>query len=495
MGIQNVLFSMFFGMIPFSSSASVTPGYLDAVKSSAILDGKLLSVEHVTDPDFPDAEKTIANVPPRMAAKVLLQPAIGSNIQVEIWLPDTGAWNGRFVGLGNGGAAGSIHPTGFIGWLRQGYAVASTDMGTAPNDNSGVGNPEVWKDFGFRATHLMTATAKQLIRAYYGKEPEYSYFVGGSTGGQQALQEAQRYPEDYDGIIANIPAHCRTPLHAYFLWNYQIVHRCPFTPEQDRNIMAAGIEYMASREIPQLSGKAISDPRCNEADIEEVIRLAMKKDPSLTQTHADALRKIFNGPVNSAGERIFDGVPFGSSLLAATGNLYLFRWAFGAGKDLDTVNFDSDMDTYTRTLGPYLNAENPDLSAFEKRGGKLIMISGSADSVVPYHATLDYYERCSKQVGTLERLEKFFVFYIVPGMEHGINGIPDPFPLLVNWREHGVPPGVIRLHRQYAEETVDIPLYPYPGKTGYKTGIGFFPEQGARGVLPVAGRFLPAACE
>jgi feruloyl esterase len=80
-------------------------------------------------------------------------------------------------------------------------------------------------------------------------------------------------------------------------------------------------------------------------------------------------------------------------------------------------------------------------------------------------------------------------------MEHGINGIPDPFPLLVNWREHGVSPGVIRLHRQYAEETVDIPLYPYPGKTGYKTGIGFFPEQGARGVLPVAGRFLPAARE
>ena len=128
-------------------------------------------------------------------------------------------------------------------------------MGTAPNSDSGIGNPEVWKDFGFRATHLMTVAAKQVIRAYYGKEPELSYFSGGSTGGQQALQEAQRYPEDYDGIAAAVPAHCRTPLHAYFLWNDQILKKCPFTKAQEASVIAAANEYMARAGDPGGGGE------------------------------------------------------------------------------------------------------------------------------------------------------------------------------------------------------------------------------------------------
>jgi feruloyl esterase len=160
--------------------------------------------------------------------KLLLQPAKGSNINVEVWLPDTAKWNGRFLGLGNGGAAGKINSGSLAGYSAAGYAVATTDMGTAPNADSGIGNREVWKDFGYRATHLMTVVGKQLVQAHYGKGPEYSYFSGGSTGGQQALQEAQRYPEDYDGITAAVPAHCRAPLHAYFLWNDQILKKCPF---------------------------------------------------------------------------------------------------------------------------------------------------------------------------------------------------------------------------------------------------------------------------
>ena len=165
----------------------------------------------------------------RTIVKMVLRPAKGSNINVEVWLPDAEKWNARFLGLGNGGAAGKINSGSLAGVSAAGYAVATTDMGTAPNPDSGVGNPEVWKDFGFRATHLMTVAAKQIVRAHYGKDPEFSYFSGGSTGGQQALQEAQRYPEDYDGIAAAVAAHCRTPLHAYFLWNDQILKKCPFT--------------------------------------------------------------------------------------------------------------------------------------------------------------------------------------------------------------------------------------------------------------------------
>lgn len=169
---------------------------------------RLLKIDHGT---ITTVERDASGT--KTIVKLVLKPAKGSNINVEVWLPDAEKWNARFLGLGNGGAAGKINPAGLASMSSAGYAVATTDMGTAPNDNSGVDNPEVWKDFGYRATHLMTVVGNQIVRAHYGRAPELSYFSGGSTGGQQALQEAQRYPEDYDGITAAVPAHCRTLPH------------------------------------------------------------------------------------------------------------------------------------------------------------------------------------------------------------------------------------------------------------------------------------------
>lgn len=476
---------------------------LAAVKALAVENGKITFLEHsdAATMEIPKG-KPLANLPPRTMVKLVLNPAKGSNINVEVWLPDAGKWNGKFLGLGNGGAAGNINPGGLAGACAGGYAVATTDMGTAPNADSGIGNPEVWKDFGFRATHLMTVVGKQIATAYYGKAPAYSYFNGGSTGGQQALQEVQRYPEDYDGIIANIPAHCRTPLHAYFLWNDQILRKCPFTESQQKNIILAGNEYMASRELPQTAGKLVSDPRCDKNDIEAVIKLAREKDPTLTDAHAEALRKLFDGPRHAVtGERIFCGIPFGSSFNIAHGHLYLFKWVFGANKDLATVDFGKDIDTYTAALGPYLNAENPDLSRFEKRGGKLIMISGSADSCVPYHASLDYYERVAEHFGSLEKVRTFLRFYIIPGMSHGpgpgVNRLPNWLELVAAWREKGTAPDKVQGQRVADGKTeLDLPLYPYPVKTAWSAETGFKPVDGPRGgVDRVAARFRPPAAE
>lgn len=449
-----------------------------------------------------DPQAAAKNLPPLTVVKLLLNPAKGSNINVEICLPEAAKWNGRFIGLGNGGAAGHINSGSLVGYAAKGFAVATTDMGTAPNSDSGIGNPEVWKDFGYRATHLMTTTAKQVVQAYYGKSPEYSYFNGGSTGGQQALQEAQRYPEDYDGIVANVPAHCRTPLHAYFLWNEQIFQKCPFTASQEDNVIAAGNEYVAKRELPQTAGKLVSDPRCNNKDIEAVIALARKKDTTLTDKHAEALRGLFGGPKHAiTGERIFNGLPFGSSFKIAHGHLYLFQWVFGKDKNMLDIDFGKDIDTYTAALGPYLNAENADLSAFEKRGGKLIAISGSADSCVPYHATLDYYERVAEHFGSLEKAASFFRFYIVPGMSHGpgpgINKLPDMLGMVMNWREKNAVPDKIQGQRIVEGKIeIDIPLYPYPAQTGLDGTDGFKPVIGPRGgVDRIAGRFRPKAGE
>lgn len=439
----------------------------------------------------------------RTVLKVLLQPAKGSNINVEIWLPDAAKWNGRFLGLGNGGAAGKINSGSLAGYSAAGYAVATTDMGTAPNADSGIGNREVWKDFGYRATHLMTVVGKQLVKAHYGKAPEFSYFSGGSTGGQQALQEAQRYPEDYDGITAAVPAHCRTPLHAYFLWNDQILKKSPFTQEQEANVIAAATEFMAPREIPLAAGKFVSDPRCTMQDIEAVIALSRKRDASLTDDHAAALRKLFDGPRHAVtGERVFNGIPLGSSLSAAHGHLYLFNWVFGKDKKLEEINFGADLDTYTAELAPYLNAENADLSAFEKRGGKLIATTGATDSVVPPQATIDYYERVVEHFGTLEKVRSFFRLYLVPGMAHGggpgVNQAPNLLDAVRAWREQGVAPTALTgRHIVNGKAEWEMPLHPYPQKTVWNAKTSSFEAvDGPRGgVEGVAERFRPAAKE
>lgn len=438
-----------------------------------------------------------------LIVRLHLHPAQGSNIQVEVWLPDAPQWNGRFLGLGNGGAAGKIGTAGLAKGVAESYAVATTDMGTAPSPDSGIGNREVWKDFGYRATHLMTIAAKQVIRTYYGREPAYSYFHGGSTGGQQGLQEAQRYPEDYDGIVAAIPAHCRTPLHAYFLWNDQILTKRPFTKEQEANVIAAGVEYMARWETPPVAGKFVSDPRRNKESIEAVIQLALQKDPSLTGEHAAALRKLFEGPRHAVtGQTIFSGVPFGSSISAAHGHLYLFRWIFGAEKNLQEINFGADIDTYTAALGPYLNAENADLRAFHKRGGKLLATTGSVDSIVPPFATIDYYERVVEQCGGLAATQEFFRLYVIPGMAHGggpgINSPPNLLEAVSDWREKGQVPEVLPGRRIVEGKTeLEMPLYPSPTKAGWDAEKGKFkPVEGPRGSgEPVAASFRPPAAE
>ena len=157
-----------FGLVTLLSFVSASGEKLQRVdeKLAAL---RALKIEHATSKTVErDASGT------RTIVKLVLNPAKGSNINVEVWLPDADKWNARFLGLGNGGAAGKINPGGLASASAAGYAAATTDMGTAPNPDSGIGNPEVWKDFGFRATHLMTVVGKQIVQAHYGKEPELS---------------------------------------------------------------------------------------------------------------------------------------------------------------------------------------------------------------------------------------------------------------------------------------------------------------------------------
>ena len=390
-------------------------------------------------------------------------------------LPEPDAWNSRLIGCGNGGGAGGLTTFAVSDHARQGYVAVTTDLGTAPNPYlAGIDNPEVWRDYGHRATHLMTVVAREIIRQFYGRDPDYAYFLGGSTGGQQALSLAQRHPEDYDGILAWVPAHCRTPLHAYFLWNYQHTHRRDgsllFTKEQEASYIATALEYVSSREtFPHGRGRFVADPRWSAEDREAVLAEAVRRDPTLTPEHVAALRALQDGPVHArTGRRIFEGLPPATAFEPAYGNLYIINWVFGKDPDLFAIDFDRDIDRYFELLSPDLDAEDENLDAFRAHGGKLILFSGTADSCVPYTATLAYYKRVIDHIGSVEKTQESILYYLLPGRAHGggpgVQLIRDDFRLLRDWREKGIRPQAIG-HAQ-VPPAFDVPLYPYPQTTG-----------------------------
>lgn len=468
----------------------------DNLNKVAVADGEIIFIRKHSGPGCVSPDGWYYDeIRPQTDVRVDLRPAKGSFIRVEIALPDK--WNGRFVGLGNSGAAGGLPSGNIYSLANQGFAAATTDMGTSTPDplRAGIGNLEVWKDFGHRAAHLMTLAAKQFIRARYGRDARYSYFIGSSTGGQQALSLAQRHPEDYDGIFAEVPAHCRVPLHAYFLWTYQCTHNPDgstiFTPGQEQRYIDSALMYFAAREkFPHALGVFVSEPRWNDADRQAVLELAARRDPTLTPKHLAMLKRMQDGPVNSrTGERIFNGLPPATHFDPACGNLYLFNWVFGENTDYMKLDFDKDIDRYLKTLSPDLNAENPNLEPFRRHGGKLLIYSGTADSCVPYHATLDYYERVVEHFGSPEEVRKFFLFYILPGREHGngpgIQKLQDAFGALMRWREQDIVPELKGIRP--GENGYEVPLYPYPMQTG---ADGKAVESPRGGVERVAARYL-----
>lgn len=402
-----------------------------------------------------------------------IQPNPKSNIKVQLIMPDD--WNGRFVGLGNGGAAGKLYEETILPYVSKGYATAMTDLGTGSSTSpqeSGIGNPEVWKDFGHRATHLMTIEAKERIKAHYGKAPKTSLFYGTSTGGQQALALAQRYPEDYNAIVAGVPAHCRTPLHAYFLWNYQHTHHDDgtpiFTPEEELIYKQAAVDLRAPYEtFPHAKGRFISDPRWREGEKEALIELVSKRLPDCTDEKLNALRAIQSGPIHArTGEQIFEGVPPGAKFTGFPTDFYLYNWALGANIDYMKINFSSDYDKYNETLSGELNAEDENLDAFRDLGGKMIIFSGTEDHRVPYTATRAYYERVAKRLGSFEKASEFCLYYIMAGRAHsGGSGIQELYKLLENlrlWYEKGTEPKLLGIS---CTENLKIPVYPYPYTT------------------------------
>jgi feruloyl esterase len=493
-----LLFFLFLLVVSFNAGAK-NRGGIEAVQKIKLPGFVIQEVQEVKSGEFRMADgKFYAHLPEFTRVVILAKPSPDSNIRIEIWLPDQ-SWNGRFLGTGNGGGAGNISYSSLVSGIKRGFATANTDMGTSAGVYNILNNPERWADFCYRATHQMTVISKVVVKAFYGQSAGHSYFTGCSTGGQQALMEAQRYPGDYDGILAGGPANNRTHLHASFIWNLIAAN-----PNGKAVLSSKKLELftrlLLKNQLPDgrfPGDNYMTDPGLYhfQTDILKKYSPGCNPDSCFTEGEIAALKKIYEGPVNPrTGERIYSPLPFGGERLENTEpHLYPFFWVFGKDFDYTKFDFDQDMAHVDSVLGPVLNANNPNLKNLKRRGGKILMYTGTADQLVPYPDALAYYKRVIQDQGSLEKTKDFFRFFLVPGMGHcaggsGVNefgqflnmNVPqdanhDILTALINWVEKDIAPDSLIATNFNCCDTINRihfqrPIYPWPSFPEYQGG-------------------------
>jgi Tannase and feruloyl esterase len=435
-----------------------------------------------------------------------LAPSSDSDIKVEIWMPAAG-WNGKFHGVGNGGFAGSINYSGLAGAVTQGYAVASTDTGHSTEGAEwALGHPEKVTDYGFRAVHEMTVDAKTVVKSFYGDAAKKSYFSSCSNGGRQALMEAQRFPDDYDGILAGAPANSWVPLLTGGLKIAQTLDGPGYIPGSKVPAVARAV-LAACDEIDGVKDGVLNDPRQCHFDPSVLLCKEKDSDECLTAPQVASLKQIYAGTRDSAGKLVLPGMLPGSE----DGNGGWKDWITGPeeGKsigmgfvqgnfadfvygqkdwDIHHASIDASLKLAYEKTGDALDSMNPDLKPFFAHGGKLILYHGWNDPAIPALSTVNYYDSVISTVGK-ESAEKSVRLYMVPGMQHCVGGPGatwfgqfeagprgdaehDASVALVEWVEGGKAPGTIIAAKHGEDWKVEMtrPLCPYPQVVKYKSG-------------------------
>jgi feruloyl esterase len=339
------------------------------------------------------------------------RPTADSQITFEVWIPPRERWNGDFLGVGNGGYTGVISYAALANAMRRGFAAASTDTGHTEGEDLlfGVGHPEKIVDWGYRSIHVMTESAKVVIRNFQGQFAKRSYFYGCSTGGAQALSEAQRFPGDYDGLVAGAPGNDRVHINVGFLWAFAATHDANdnlILPSSKLPLITKAA-VQACDELDGIRDGIISAPQSCRFNPEVLLCKGAEREQCLTADQVEAVRKVYAGPRNPrTGEQIIAGYSPGSE--SPTGDVFggwksyitdrqeparlsFWRyWVFN-NPDWDWHTFDYDQDVaYADAKMAAANANAPDLSVFKARGGKLLMYSGWADPIGPPMDAVDY---------------------------------------------------------------------------------------------------------
>jgi Tannase and feruloyl esterase len=475
------------------------------VDSTQLVSGGSFQIEH---PAFYEPP-SIDDLPAFCRLLGTAAPVEGSRIGFEVWLPVSG-WNGKLEMYGNGGYGSSIAYQPMAEGLRHGYVTVGTDTGHKGDDPAFArGRPESIVDWGHRAVHVTSVQSRAIVKKLYGRPPDHAYFTGCSTGGHQALMEAQRYPDDFDGIIAGDPGNNRTHLNAGFLWQFlrnheQNPHATAIIPADKLALINKAVLDTCRSMNGNRSGGLPSDPFLDDplaCNFYPGTLLCRDYDDigCLDTRQVEALRSLYDGPRNSrTGERIYFGQTPGSEAAGGPPGLpgwslywadprnprqparasFWQVWAFDdpdwAWWDFD---FDADMGVTDDRLADTINAMDPNLSRFRAAGGKLIQYHGLSDPVVPVADSISYYQRV---VADVDRVDKFYRLFLVPGLNHCWGGpgptIFDMQAALEAWVERGkVPERIVAERHTNGDPAAPVeytrPLCPYPAYAVY-SGAG-----------------------
>ena len=455
---------------------------------------------------------TVPNLPTFCRVLGVSKPSADSDIRFEVWLPQPAAWNRKFMSTGEGGFAGQLNyqrnglDSAMDEHVRRGYATASTDTGHLSSDQWwGIGHPEKVTDYLYRAKHVTTVAAKAIVAAYYGQTASHSYFNSCSNGGRQGLIEAQRYPDDFDGLVIGAPWNLQSHSNAGFVWDAQALD-APGAAIPEAKLAAINAAALgACDKNDGLTDGVIANPAACRFDAKMLTCHGAETNACLTPPQVAALQQIYDGPKNPrTGASIFPGFAVGAEAgwanlvnnVRADGlpNGYFANLAFEKPDwNFRTFNFDSDMATVDEKIGRLGNATSLDYSAATRRGVKIIQYHGWNDQTLQPEYSPQYFEQVAKANGGVEQTQNFYRLFMVPGMNHcsggigasNFGGVGQQMPpvrdaahdletALENWVERGAAPsqfiGTKFTDNQATTRTVQYtrPVCLYPAVARYK---------------------------
>ncbi|GJF35117.1 tannase [Kitasatospora sp. NE20-6] len=450
---------------------------------------------------FPLGENHVPDVPAFCDVTVTLtHPGQGDHARVRVWLPAQ-KWNGRLQTLGGSAYAAGDYGTGLAAAVRNGYAAATTDAGVSSYIDTGWAlkgdgrvDTALLENFASRSEHEAALVAKEVVAGHYDRAASYSYFNGCSTGGRQGYAEAQAYPDDYDGILANAPAVNWDDFEVATLWPQVVMNEektyptgCEFKAFTDAAVQACDTQDGARDGL-------LADPGACGYDPRRLIGSTVECDgEQLTITAADAevVRLIWDGPRTPSGEKLWPGVPVGADLSALAGTVvdgtgrrvgapfpvpagWVSSWVEKQSvPNVQAITYERFAQLFEQSRAEYdtiIGTDDPDLSGFRKAGGKLLTWHGSADQYIPAEGTVRYRQQVEQRMGGARKVDDFYRLFLAPGAVHcGLSGSTDDLAALTAWVEHGKAPRTLAATLTNASgRTISRNLCPYPSVSRYQ---------------------------
>jgi tannase/feruloyl esterase len=455
-----------------------------AIPNATITLARAIDAGPFTPPDGDAGSRTARALPAFCRVTATLRPTPDSDIKIEVWLPASG-WNGKYQGVGNGAFSGAIAYPALMTALARGYATSSTDTGHSGNTAGfAVGHPEKAVDFGWRAVHEMAVVSRQIVAAYYSAAPKWSYWNGCSAGGRQALKEAQRFPADFDGIIAGSPGLDWTGRASQAVRIAQALEQADarLTPAQAQLVHRAALD--ACDAADGVKDGVIDDPTHCRFDPGVLECRGTDRDAScLTPPQVATVRLIYSPMTNPKTGRAIAGLLPGSELgwtdrgwsasARATG-LDQFRFLVYKDPAWQLAMFAGDQDAARAESidDGTINALDPNIKPFLDRGGKLIQYHGWSDPQISPGASTQYYTRVAETLGGARNVERGYRLFMAPGMAHCGGGEgPNTFDMLAaleQWVERGqAPDRILASHATDGRVDRTRPLCPYPQVAKY----------------------------